>query len=49
MSSRLSDKRRHIAKKMDKNIVKELHNLGMKKARFETHIVSASFAEISTS
>ena len=41
----LSGKRHNVAKKMDKVIVDELHQLGMEKARFETHIVSASFSE----
>jgi len=41
----LSRKRHNAAKIMDKAIVDELRQLGMEKARFETHIVSASFAE----
>ena len=45
LSLRLSDKRHHIAKNMDKNIVKELHKLGMKKARFETQIITHSYLD----
>ena len=41
----LSGKRHDVAKLMDIAIVDELRQLGMEKARFETHIVSASFAE----
>ena len=41
----LSEKRHEEAKKMDRAIVDELHQLGMEKARFKTSIVSASFAE----
>ena len=41
----LSEKRHEEAKKMDRAIVDELHQLGMEKARFNTSIVSASFSE----
>ena len=40
----LSEKRHRTAKIMDKNIVNELHKLGMKKACFETQIISTSFS-----
>jgi len=45
----LSGKRRRAAKKMDAEIVYELRQLGMEKARFETHIVTSSFLENSES
>ena len=38
----LSEQRLKVAKKMDLAIVDELHQLGMRKARFETQIKSAS-------